>query len=54
MDTGENTESVIPEIIGIESFHGPVVHTSEYKSGAEFRKQRVLMRGAEILIWKLV
>lgn len=28
---------MIFEIVGIESFHVPVVHTSEYKSGAEFR-----------------
>ncbi|KAK1372506.1 hypothetical protein POM88_028699 [Heracleum sosnowskyi] len=42
---GENAEPVIPEIVGIESFHGPVVHISEVKSGAGFRKQRVLVVG---------
>lgn len=43
--TGENAEPVIPEISGIERFHGPVVHTSVYKSGSDFRNQRVLVVG---------
>ncbi|KAJ0031456.1 hypothetical protein Pint_12733 [Pistacia integerrima] len=43
--TGENAEPVTPEIAGIEKFNGPVVHTSEYKSGSEFRNQRVLVVG---------
>ncbi|KAK6162147.1 hypothetical protein DH2020_001988 [Rehmannia glutinosa] len=43
--TGENAEPVIPEIHGIEKFQGPVMHTSVYKSGSEFQKQRVLVVG---------
>ncbi|XP_044463622.1 probable indole-3-pyruvate monooxygenase YUCCA4 [Mangifera indica] len=43
--TGENGEPVIPEIAGIEKFNGPVVHTSEYKCGSDFRNQRVLVVG---------
>lgn len=43
--TGENAEPAIPEIVGMERFQGPVVHTSGYKSGSEFRKQRVLVVG---------
>ncbi|KAL1834669.1 hypothetical protein DCAR_0104882 [Daucus carota subsp. sativus] len=43
--TGENAEPFIPEIGGIERFDGPVVHTSEYRSGGEFKKQRVLVVG---------
>ncbi|KAL0297305.1 UNVERIFIED_CONTAM: putative indole-3-pyruvate monooxygenase YUCCA4 [Sesamum radiatum] len=43
--TGENAEPVIPEIPGIERFPGPVIHTSVYKSGSEFRNQRVLVVG---------
>ncbi|CAK9182353.1 unnamed protein product [Ilex paraguariensis] len=43
--TGENADPNIPEISGIESFEGPVVHTSVYKSGAEFKQQRVLVVG---------
>ncbi|KAH7840039.1 hypothetical protein Vadar_011817 [Vaccinium darrowii] len=43
--TGENAEPFTPEIAGIERFNGPVVHTSVYKSGSEFGKQRVLVVG---------
>ncbi|KAK4420045.1 putative indole-3-pyruvate monooxygenase YUCCA4 [Sesamum alatum] len=43
--TGENAEPVIPEIPGIDRFRGPVLHTSVYKSGSEFQKQRVLVVG---------
>ncbi|KAJ0736171.1 putative indole-3-pyruvate monooxygenase [Helianthus annuus] len=43
--TGENAEAVVPEIQGIERFEGVVRHTSEYKSGCEFREQRVLVVG---------
>lgn len=43
--TGENAEPVIPEIVGIGRFHGPIVHTSAYKSGSDFASQRVLVVG---------
>ncbi|KGN63147.2 probable indole-3-pyruvate monooxygenase YUCCA4 isoform X2 [Cucumis sativus] len=43
--TGENAEPVIPEIVGIERFARTVVHTSMYKSGSEFKNQRVLVVG---------
>ncbi|XP_022929727.1 probable indole-3-pyruvate monooxygenase YUCCA4 [Cucurbita moschata] len=43
--TGENAEPVIPEILGIERFTQTVVHTSMYKSGSEFKNQRVLVVG---------
>uniref|UniRef100_A0A803NNE4 indole-3-pyruvate monooxygenase n=1 Tax=Cannabis sativa TaxID=3483 RepID=A0A803NNE4_CANSA len=43
--TGENAEPAIPEILGLDKFHGPVVHTSGYKSGSEFRNQKVLVIG---------
>lgn len=43
--TGENAEPVIPEIFGLNRFNGPVVHTSGYKSGCEFRNQKVLVVG---------
>ncbi|XP_073120404.1 probable indole-3-pyruvate monooxygenase YUCCA4 [Henckelia pumila] len=43
--TGENAEPNVPEIHGIERFRGPVLHTSVYKSGSEFQKQRVLVVG---------
>ncbi|PWA40172.1 flavin-binding monooxygenase family protein [Artemisia annua] len=43
--TGENAEAVVPEIQGIEKFEGVVRHTSEYKSGSEFKDKRVLVVG---------
>ncbi|KAI8568912.1 hypothetical protein RHMOL_Rhmol02G0237300 [Rhododendron molle] len=43
--TGENAEPFTPEIAGIERFEGAVVHTSGYKSGSDFRNQRVLVVG---------
>ncbi|XP_062164806.1 probable indole-3-pyruvate monooxygenase YUCCA4 [Alnus glutinosa] len=43
--TGENAEPVIPEIVGMERFHGHVVHTSAYKSGSDFANQKVLVVG---------
>lgn len=43
--TGENAEPVVPEIPGLERFAGRVIHTSCYKSGVEFKGQRVLVVG---------
>ncbi|GAB2275544.1 Probable indole-3-pyruvate monooxygenase YUCCA4 [Dionaea muscipula] len=43
--TGENAEPLIPDIPGIERFHGPVIHTSVYKSGCCFRNLNVLVIG---------
>ncbi|KAK9149775.1 hypothetical protein Scep_008532 [Stephania cephalantha] len=43
--TGENAEPVIPEIAGMESFRGPIMHTSAYKSGEDFENQKVLVVG---------
>uniref|UniRef100_A0A7N0TBY0 Flavin-containing monooxygenase n=1 Tax=Kalanchoe fedtschenkoi TaxID=63787 RepID=A0A7N0TBY0_KALFE len=42
---GENAEAVVPEIEGLGEFVGPVVHTSCYKSGEEFKEKRVLVVG---------
>ena len=43
--TGENAEAVVPEIEGMGVFKGPVVHTSEYRSGDVFGEKRVLVVG---------
>ncbi|GKV18065.1 hypothetical protein SLEP1_g28490 [Rubroshorea leprosula] len=43
--TGENAEPVKSDVPGIAKFHGPVVHTSAYKSGSEFKNQKVLVVG---------
>ncbi|OIW03075.1 hypothetical protein TanjilG_19355 [Lupinus angustifolius] len=43
--TGENAEPVIPNIPGMELFHGSIVHTSVYKSGCEYKNKKVLVIG---------
>lgn len=43
--TGENAEPVIPSILGIDNFHGPILHTSVYKSGSHYKNKRVLVVG---------
>uniref|UniRef100_A0A0D9W1Y1 Flavin-containing monooxygenase n=1 Tax=Leersia perrieri TaxID=77586 RepID=A0A0D9W1Y1_9ORYZ len=45
--TGENAESVFPDIPGLESFRdgGDVVHVADYKSGEAYRGKRVLVVG---------
>ncbi|TKY74690.1 indole-3-pyruvate monooxygenase YUCCA4 [Spatholobus suberectus] len=43
--TGENAEPVIPSIAGMDKFHGPILHTSVYKSGSQYKNQRVLVIG---------
>ena len=43
--TGENAEPLIPEIQGMEKFQGKLMHTSLYKSGSDFKNQRVLVIG---------
>eukprot|EP01018_Ginkgo_biloba_P023252 Gb_39502 [translate_table: standard] len=43
--TGENAEPVIPDINGVESFNGGIIHASTYQSGADFQGQNVLVVG---------
>ncbi|RAL52949.1 hypothetical protein DM860_007717 [Cuscuta australis] len=43
--TGENAEPLVPDIPGLDRFAGPVVHTSMYRSGSEFKNHRVLVVG---------
>ncbi|MQM01015.1 hypothetical protein Taro_033762 [Colocasia esculenta] len=43
--TGENAQPVIPELPGVERFAGRVIHTSSYKSGRDFRGEKVLVVG---------
>ncbi|BAF14002.1 probable indole-3-pyruvate monooxygenase YUCCA5 [Oryza sativa Japonica Group] len=43
--TGENAESVVPDIPGIDGFGGEVVHVADYKSGEAYRGKRVLVVG---------
>ncbi|KAF8392091.1 hypothetical protein HHK36_022433 [Tetracentron sinense] len=43
--TGENAESVVPEIEGLSEFDGDVMHVCDYKSGEDYRGKRVLVVG---------
>ncbi|OIW14400.1 hypothetical protein TanjilG_15754 [Lupinus angustifolius] len=43
--TGENAEPVIPNIHGMDLFHGPITHTSVYKSGFDYKNKKVLVIG---------
>ncbi|RZS28770.1 hypothetical protein BHM03_00062412 [Ensete ventricosum] len=43
--SGENDEAAVPEIPGLEGFHGPVVHSSQYRSGSVYEGNAVLVVG---------
>lgn len=43
--TGENAESVMPEIDGLSDFKGKVTHACEYKSGEDYTGKHVLVVG---------
>ncbi|KAF8401129.1 hypothetical protein HHK36_014433 [Tetracentron sinense] len=43
--TGENAESVVPEVEGLADFGGQVMHVFDYKSGEDIRGKRVLVVG---------
>nr|GMC63457.1 indole-3-pyruvate monooxygenase YUCCA2-like [Ipomoea batatas]GMC65311.1 indole-3-pyruvate monooxygenase YUCCA2-like [Ipomoea batatas] len=43
--TGENAEEVVPGFDGMEKFSGPVIHTSQYKTGKAFHDCKVLVVG---------
>ncbi|KAG9154500.1 hypothetical protein Leryth_026281 [Lithospermum erythrorhizon] len=43
--TGENAERVMPEIDGLDDFKGEVIHACDYKSGQEYKGNKVLVVG---------
>ncbi|KAL0924786.1 hypothetical protein M5K25_005644 [Dendrobium thyrsiflorum] len=43
--TGENAEAMVPKITGMSEFKGRLLHTSCYKKGDDFRRERVLVVG---------
>ncbi|CAL4962928.1 unnamed protein product [Urochloa decumbens] len=43
--TGENAVGIVPEIPGIESFSGVIVHSSTYRAGDIYTGKRVLVVG---------
>ncbi|XP_062024433.1 probable indole-3-pyruvate monooxygenase YUCCA10 [Rosa rugosa] len=44
--TGETTDPYVPEIEGLSSFNGEVLHSTRFKSGAEFKNKNVLVVGS--------
>ncbi|KAJ7517292.1 hypothetical protein O6H91_21G017200 [Diphasiastrum complanatum] len=44
--TGENAEVSIPELPGIQSYRGSLIHSSKYKSGADYEGGKVLVVGS--------
>ncbi|CAD6233523.1 unnamed protein product [Miscanthus lutarioriparius] len=43
--TGENAEPVVPDIDGIHAFRGLIMHSSDYRSGEDYRGKKVLVVG---------
>ncbi|KAI3783708.1 hypothetical protein L1987_42794 [Smallanthus sonchifolius] len=44
--TGENSQGFIPNVYGLDSFKGLVIHSSEYENGKKFGNKDVLVVGA--------
>ncbi|KAI3801104.1 hypothetical protein L1987_29206 [Smallanthus sonchifolius] len=44
--TGENSEGFIPNVYGLDTFKGLVIHSNEYENGKKFRNKDVLVVGA--------
>ncbi|XP_054806316.1 probable indole-3-pyruvate monooxygenase YUCCA10 [Prosopis cineraria] len=43
--TGENSEEYIPEVSGLDSFEGEIVHSKNYKCGSKHKGKEVLVVG---------
>ena len=43
--TGHNRERYIPELPGMADFRGTLLHSADYRNGAPYRKQKVLVVG---------
>jgi len=43
--TGHNRERYLPELPGMADFRGTLLHSADYRNGAPFRKQKVLVVG---------
>uniref|UniRef100_A0ACD5XSV9 Uncharacterized protein n=1 Tax=Avena sativa TaxID=4498 RepID=A0ACD5XSV9_AVESA len=44
--TGENSAGNIPDIAGLQSFHGEAIHSSSYKCGSDYVGKSVLVVGS--------
>ncbi|KAI4317524.1 hypothetical protein L6164_025386 [Bauhinia variegata] len=43
--TGENSHAYIPQVPGLDSFEGEIVHSKNYKSGSKYKSKEVLVVG---------
>ncbi|KAG5019426.1 hypothetical protein JHK87_015281 [Glycine soja] len=43
--SGENSEGYIPDVHGLESFEGEIMHSKYYKSGSKYESKEVLVVG---------
>ena len=43
--SGENSAKYIPELPGLDTFKGEIIHSNEYKSGAKYENKEVLVVG---------
>ncbi|PON96661.1 Flavin monooxygenase-like enzyme [Trema orientale] len=44
--TGETADPFVPEIKGLDGFPGEILHSTQFKSGKEFRNKQVLVVGS--------
>lgn len=44
--TGENSDPFIPDIDGLKTFTGQVIHSTRYKNGKEYSNKRILVVGS--------
>ncbi|KAI4349601.1 hypothetical protein L6164_010167 [Bauhinia variegata] len=44
--TGETSDPFVPEVEGLSSFNGKVLHSTRFKSGKEFKDEHVLVVGS--------
>ncbi|XP_058099702.1 probable indole-3-pyruvate monooxygenase YUCCA10 [Magnolia sinica] len=44
--TGENSQGFIPDVPGLETFPGEIVHSNQYKSGRDYSEKTVLVVGS--------
>ncbi|XP_012569527.1 probable indole-3-pyruvate monooxygenase YUCCA10 isoform X2 [Cicer arietinum] len=44
--SGETAEPFVPQVVGLESFKGKVIHSTRYKNGKEFHDEHVLVVGS--------
>ncbi|OIT03406.1 putative indole-3-pyruvate monooxygenase yucca10 [Nicotiana attenuata] len=46
VETGEFGDAFIPNVSGIESFNGEIMHSTQYKNGEKFKAKNVLVVGS--------